>query len=240
MAANGANPEDQSLPELIRQLAQEGSTLVRQEVDLAKAEVGQKVTQVKNLAPGAIQLARKDLDLARDEIAPKAKRLGIGVGALAAAGIVGLIAAGMLAATLTAVLALALPVWAAALVVTGLFLLLAGTLAMGGIGRIRSAMPLAPTRAIGAVRQDVETIKDRVREAVPPVPKQTIETVKEDVEWIKAGMHAEPTEPSGSAEPRQPGSEEVRSEEARMELSGTPVAGRMSEDMRRWLEQRSS
>lgn len=224
MAANGASPEDQSLPELVKQLAQEGSTLLRQEVDLAKAEVGQKVAQVKNLAPGAAKLARKDLDLARQELVPKARKVGIGAGALAGAGIAALIAAGMLAATLTAALATALPVWAAALVVTGLFLVLAGSLAMLGLGQVRGAMPMAPTGAVAAVRQDVETMKGRLREAVPPVPRQTIETVKEDVEWIKSGMHTQPSEP----------------DQARAEVAGTPVPGRMSEDARRWLEQRRS
>jgi Putative Actinobacterial Holin-X, holin superfamily III len=226
MATNGANPEEQSLPELIRQLAQEGSTLLRQEVDLAKAELGQKVAQARDLAPGAVQLARKDLDLARRELAPKARRLGVGAGALAAAGIAGLVAAGMVAATATAALAVALPVWAAALIVTALFLLLAGGLATVGLGRVRGAMPLAPTAAIGAVRQDVETVKGRLREAVPPLPKQTIQTVKDDVEWIRSGMHAEPPA-SGKA----PG-------EAEMELTGTPVNRGVSDDMRRWLEQR--
>jgi Putative Actinobacterial Holin-X, holin superfamily III len=222
MAENGASPQDQSLPELIRQLAQEGSTLLRQEVDLAKAEVGQKVAQVKDLAPGAVQLARKDLELARQELGPKARKLGIGIGALAAAGIVGLIVSGMLAATLTAALALTLPVWAAALIVTAVLLLLAGCLVMAGLGQLRGAMPLAPTRTLGAVKQDVETVKGRVRQAVPPVPKQTVETVKEDIEWIKAGMHGERAE-ADDAPARGPVS---------------PRSGGMSEEARRWLEQR--
>lgn len=226
MATNGADPEDQSLPELIRQLAQEGSTLLRQEVDLAKAELGQKVAQVKGLAPGAVQLARKDLDLARRELTPKARRLGVGGGALAAAGIAALAAAGMLLATATAALATALPVWAAALIVTGVLLVLAGALAAVGLGQVRGAMPLAPTAAIGAVRQDVETVKGSLREAVPPVPRQTIQTVKDDVEWIKSGMHAEPPA-SGEADGGASG-----------ELAGTPVTGRMSDDMQRWLDQR--
>jgi Putative Actinobacterial Holin-X, holin superfamily III len=226
MATDGANPEDQSLPELIRQLAQEGSTLLRQEVDLAKAELGQKVGQVRDLAPGAVQLARKDLDLARRELVPKARRLGVGAGALVVAGITALIAAGMVAATVTAALAVALPVWAAALVVTGVFVLLTGALAAFGLRQVRAAMPLTPTAALGAVRQDVETVKGRLREAVPPLPRQTIQTVKDDVEWIKSGMHAEP---SASGEPDRA---------AELEVTGTPVTGRMSDDMQRWLDQR--
>ena len=93
------------------------------------------------------------------------------------------------------------------------------------LGQVRSAMPLAPTSAIAAVRQDVETVTGRLREAVPPVPRQTIQTVKDDVEWIRSGMHAEPPEPR----------------EADVELTGTPVTGRrgdISDDMRRWLEER--
>jgi hypothetical protein len=60
------------------------------------------------------------------------------------------------------VLDLGMPLWAAALIVTVLWAVVAAVLALRG--------------------------RRELREATPPVPEQTIETVKEDVEWAKSRM----------------------------------------------------
>ena len=83
---------DQSIGELVKDLASETSTLVRQEIDLAKAEM-----------------------------AERGKQAGKGAGMLGAAALVGLLAAGALTACLIAVLDLAMATWLAALIVTVVF-----------------------------------------------------------------------------------------------------------------------
>jgi hypothetical protein len=188
LATDDSDPKEQSLPELVKRLAEDGTALLRQEVDLAKAEVGQKVTKVKALLPETVELARKDVALAGEELGPKGKKAAIGTGAVLGGAAFGFIALEMIAATLTAALALKLPVWSAALVVTVLFLALSGAMLIAGRGQIRAALPLLPKRTLNAVKVDVETVKERVREALPPTPEQTVETVKEDVAWVKAGM----------------------------------------------------
>jgi uncharacterized membrane protein YqjE len=236
MGDRAAGPQDQSLPELLKQLAQEGSTLVRQEIDLAKAEVGQKVGIVKEIAPAAAGIVRKDLALAGREVSSTAKTMGIGVAALAAAGVVGLVALGMVAATLTAVIAVWLPVWTAALIVTVFLILVVGLLALTGVGRLKAAMPLLPAETVSTLKQDVEAIRGKVMQAFPPVPRQTVETVKEDVAMVKEEIgvlrdsvagHPPATTSNGSA--------------PAAELTGrTPTPAGLSEEARQWLEQRRS
>jgi hypothetical protein len=233
MGDRAATSQDQSLPELLKQLAEEGSTLVRQEIELAKAEVGQKVGRVRDLAPAAAGLARKDLALAGREAKSKGRTLAIGVAAFAAAALVALIALGMVAATLTTVLALWLPVWTAALVVTVLLLVLTGVLVMTGVGRLRAAMPLVPEETVRTLRQDVETVKARVKEAFPPVPRQTVETVKEDVAMVKEDIGL--LKESVAGHPPAPGG---NGGGAATELTGRGTGPELSEEARRWLAQR--
>jgi hypothetical protein len=129
--AGAATPnDDRSLAELTKQLSDQASTLARKEVELAKAEM-----------------------------AIKAKRLGIGAGAFGAAGLVGLFALGALTATAILALATAMEPWLAALIVTAIYAVAAGVLALVG--------------------------RSRVEAGTPPVPEEAVESVKEDVEWAK-------------------------------------------------------
>jgi hypothetical protein len=235
MGDQAANPQDQSLPELLKQLAEEGSTLVRQEIDLAKAEVGQKVGRVRDLAPAAAGMARRDLAMAGREVRSKGRTVAIGVAAFAAAALVALIALGMVAATLTTVLALWLPVWAAALAVTVLLLVVAGVLVMTGVGRVRAAMPLLPEQTVRTLKQDVDTVKARVREAFPPVPRQTVETVKEDAAMLKEDIGL--LKDSVAGHPPAPGG---NGSGAATELTGRGAGPELSEEARRWLAQRQA
>ena len=140
MSADGqpssANAGDQSIGELVKDLATETSTLVRQELDLAKAEM-----------------------------AERGKRAGKGAGMLGAAALVGLLAAGALTACLIAALDLAVATWLAALIVTVVFAAIAGALAMTGRKQIREAAPPVPEQAIDSVKEDVQWAKTRTRSA---------------------------------------------------------------------------
>jgi hypothetical protein len=114
---------------------------------------------VKQLAEETSTLVRQEIELARVELTPKAKRAGIGLGELGGAGIVTLYALGALTACFIAALALAVPVWAAALIVAVIYGVVAGVLAQ--IGR----------------RQ--------LERGLPPTPERTRHTIEEDVEWAK-------------------------------------------------------
>jgi uncharacterized membrane protein YqjE len=140
MSANGqagsADPRDHSIGELVKDLATETSTLVRQEIDLAKAEMTER-----------------------------GKRAGKGAGMLGAAVLVGLLAAGALTACLIAALDKAMATWLAALIVAVVFGAIAAALAMTGRKQIQEAAPPVPEQAIDSVKEDVQWAKTRTRSA---------------------------------------------------------------------------
>jgi uncharacterized membrane protein YqjE len=131
---HGQNLHDKPLGELLRQLAQEIALLVRQELDLAKAEV-----------------------------AEKGKAAGVGAGMFGGAGVFGLGAFGALTACLIVALAYLMPLWASALVVAVLYGIVAGVLAMTGKRKIRQASPLVPEQTVETVKEDVQWAKTRMR-----------------------------------------------------------------------------
>src|SRR3954447_3548304 len=104
-------------------------------------------------------LLRQEIELAKAEMTEKGRTAAPGIGMRGGAGVVALCAAGAATAFLVLVLAIFLPEWAAAAIVTAI---------------------LAATAYV-LVKQG----KERVADAGKPVPEQTIETVKEDVEWAK-------------------------------------------------------
>lgn len=114
---------------------------------------------VREITSQSAALARKELELAEAELTIKGKRAGLGAGMFGTAGVLGLF--GLATLTVAAILALALvvPGWAAALIVAGVYLVLAGITALVGGVELRRATPLAPAQAVQSVRDDVEWIK---------------------------------------------------------------------------------
>ena len=103
------------------------------------------------------------LQLAQVELKQKGKRVGIGAGLAGAAGVISLFGLGALMIAATAALALVLPVWAAALIVGAVVLLLAGVLALAGVGKLKSAAQPVPEQAMASTKRDVETVKESVK-----------------------------------------------------------------------------
>ncbi|MFI2367745.1 phage holin family protein [Streptomyces sp. NPDC018833] len=107
------------------------------------------------------QLVRAEMRLAQAEMTEKGKRLGVGGGLFGGAGLFAVLGLQALSATAIIALALVLPWWAAALIVTGLLFLVAAVLAVAGRKNVKRATPPAPRQTIDSVRADMEEIKER-------------------------------------------------------------------------------
>ena len=119
----------------------------------------------KDLANQTSALAQKEIELAKAELALKGKRLGIGVGAFGAAGLVGLYAFGALTAAAILALAIVLDAWLAALIVGAAYGAVAGVLALTGKQKVEEATPPVPEQAIESTKTDVKHTTQRAKEA---------------------------------------------------------------------------
>lgn len=106
------------------------------------------------------ELVRGELRLAQAEMKEKGKRYGKGGGLFGGAGLVGFLMLEALVATVIAALAVALPVWAAGLIVTAVLGLVAAVMALTGKKEVSSAAPPAPEETIENVKADVAEIKE--------------------------------------------------------------------------------
>lgn len=122
---------------------------------------GELVTQ---LSEQVSTLVRDELALARAELTEKGKRAGTGVGLFGGSGMLALYGVGGLLATAVLALDLVWPAWLAALVVTVVVFAVAGVLALVGRTEVKRAAPAMPERAKANVQADVETVRNAVRE----------------------------------------------------------------------------
>jgi Putative Actinobacterial Holin-X, holin superfamily III len=127
--------DERSLADLARQLSLQTTQLVRQEVELAKAE-----------------------------LRVKGKRAGVGAGLFGGAGVLGFYAFGALTACIIAAIALALDVWLSALIVAVAYGLVAAILALRGKRKVQQATPPVPQAAVQSVKEDVRFTKQRAQE----------------------------------------------------------------------------
>ncbi len=128
---------DESIAELVRDLANETNTLVRQEIELAKVELSAKV-----------------------------RTAGKGAGMLGGAGVAALLALGALTACAIALLATAIDhVWLSALIVALIWGAVAAVLAMRGREEVKEAAPPVPEETVESVKEDVAWAKTRTRSA---------------------------------------------------------------------------
>jgi MFS family permease len=118
---------------------------------------------LKRLAEDTGTLVRQELALARAEMQQKAKAAGSGAAMVGAGAVVALMAAGAITATLILALATAMPGWLAALIVAIVFGLVAVFLARGGIEAVKRAMPPVPERSMDKAKEDVRWVTTRAR-----------------------------------------------------------------------------
>jgi uncharacterized membrane protein YqjE len=129
----------------------------------ARTEQASTAQLVSQLSEQVTTLVRDELALARIEMTEKGKKAGKGAGLLGAAGVIALYGLGALFVTIGAALALVMPVWAAALIVTVVLLAAAGIAAMTGRKEVRQAVPPAPEAAMASGRRDVDALMSAAR-----------------------------------------------------------------------------
>jgi len=120
---------------------------------------------VKQLSEQTTTLVRKEMELAKAELTEKGKVAGQGAGMFGGAAVVGLLAAGTLTALILALLDKAMEFWLAALVVTVVYGAIAAVLAMTGRDRVKQGMPPAPEQTVETVKEDVQWAKSQAKSA---------------------------------------------------------------------------
>jgi uncharacterized membrane protein YqjE len=137
-SATGVDPREKTTAELVRDLSTQLTGLIHQELELAKAEVGQKT-----------------------------KRMGIGAGFFGAAGLLAAFGLGAVVTAAIAGLGQVIAVWASALIVAGVLLVVAGALALTGKTEVRQGTPPIPEEALQSTKEDVAWLKTQTRSAKP-------------------------------------------------------------------------
>jgi uncharacterized membrane protein YqjE len=120
---------------------------------------------LKSFADDSSTLVRKELELAKAELVEKGKQAGKGAGMFGGAGLFGLFAFAALTTCLILVLAEAMDAWLAALIVTVVYGAVAGVLAMQGKQKVAEAGPPQPEETIETVKEDVQWAKTQVASA---------------------------------------------------------------------------
>jgi hypothetical protein len=120
---------------------------------------------MKELSEQTSALVRKEVELAKAELAVKGKKAGVGAGMFGGAGLFGFFAFACLTATLILALVTFIKPWVAALIVTAVYGVVAGVLALQGRNKVQEATPPVPERAVDSTKEDVEWIKTKAKSA---------------------------------------------------------------------------
>jgi uncharacterized membrane protein YqjE len=135
-SGDGTELRERPIRGLLRQLSQETATLVRQELELAKAEVSEK-----------------------------GKKAGAGAGMFGGAGMSAFLGLGALTAAAIAALDTTMRTWLAALIVGVVWLAVAGVLALMGRNKVQEATPPVPEQTTESVKEDVQWATTRAQSA---------------------------------------------------------------------------
>jgi uncharacterized membrane protein YqjE len=120
---------------------------------------------VKQLSEQTTTLVRKEIELAKAELTEKGKVAGQGAGMFGGAAVAGLLALGTLTVVIIALLDKAMDLWVAALIVTLVYGAVAAVLAMRGRDRVKEGLPPAPEQTVETVKEDVQWAKSQAKSA---------------------------------------------------------------------------
>lgn len=114
---------------------------------------------VSQLSEQTSRLVRDELRLAQKEFQESAKHAGIGAGLIGAAGLLAVLGLATLIAAAVAALSLVLPVWAAAVIVAVVLFVAAGVAALVSKKQAEQVPPPAAT-SLQSVKTDIDEIKE--------------------------------------------------------------------------------
>jgi uncharacterized membrane protein YqjE len=135
MAADHNNDlRERGTGELLKQLSDHTTTLVRQEIELAKAELGEK-----------------------------GKKAGLGASMFGGAGLFAVFAFAALTTCIIVALDSAMPLWLAALIPAVIYAAVAGALALQGRTKVQEAAPPVPEQASESVKENVQWAKTQAK-----------------------------------------------------------------------------
>lgn len=117
---------------------------------------------VRGIANDTTTLVKKEVELARHEIVEAVSARLMAAGAFGVGGVCAMFGVLFGAAAVAAALALVLPVWASLLIVMGAFLGVAGVAAFAGVAKVKSP-PLAPEETQRTIKEDVEWAKEALK-----------------------------------------------------------------------------
>ncbi|MEZ0166539.1 phage holin family protein [Kineococcus sp. LSe6-4] len=115
--------------------------------------VGQLTEQMSRLVRDEVQLAKVDLTA-------KGKKAGVGIGMFSGAGLLAFFGVGALVTTAILGLAYLVPAWLSALIVAVVLFAVAAVLALMGKKEVQEATPPVPQAAVDGLKQDVQTVKE--------------------------------------------------------------------------------
>jgi hypothetical protein len=136
--------------------------VTEQDAGLRERSIGELFSKLSNETS---TLIRQEMELARAELSEKGKEAGKGAGLFGGAGAVGLLGAGALTAGLILLLDLAIAAWLAAIIVGLVYVAVAAVLGLKGRDKIQAATPPVPEQTVDTVKEDVEWAKTRARSA---------------------------------------------------------------------------
>jgi hypothetical protein len=118
---------------------------------------------LKELSDHTTTLVKQELDLAKAELTEKGKQAGMGAGMFGGAGLFGIGAFAAVTACVIAALATGMDVWLAALIVAVVYAAVAGVMAITGKKKVQQAVPPVPEQAKDSVKEDMEWAKTQAR-----------------------------------------------------------------------------
>jgi uncharacterized membrane protein YqjE len=118
---------------------------------------------LKELSDHTTTLVKQEMDLAKAELQEKGKQAGLGAGMFGGAGLFGVAAFAALTACLIAVLDQAMELWLAALIVAAAYAAIAAVLAVTGKRKVKKAGPPIPEQAKDSVKEDMEWARTQAR-----------------------------------------------------------------------------
>ncbi len=114
---------------------------------------------VSDLTSDMSRLVRDELQLAKAELKDKGKEAGVGIGLFGGAGTIALYGLGALIAAAICGLAVVLPAWLSALIVAVVLFAVAAVVALLGKRHVTRATPPIPQRAVEGVHEDIEALR---------------------------------------------------------------------------------